>query len=174
MPSPIAHAASGYVLGKLLPSPQSSLPKSNHNFLVFYAVFVAIVADFDFVPQLITGAKFHRGFTHSLPFAFIFSVIVALLIVWARKVNYWSIFKFTFLIYGSHLLLDYFTKGGQGMQLFLPFTDQFFQSSIFLFPQVHHSRGLFDASHWIFITFEIIYSLVIVLGTFWWQKLRRN
>ena len=174
MPSPIAHAASGYVLGKVLPSPQSSLPKSKHNFLVFYAVFLAIAADFDFIPQLVTGIKFHRGITHSIPFTLIFSVIVALLLAWSRKVNYWSIFKFTFLIYGSHLVLDYFTKGGSGLRLLLPFTNQFFQSSFFLFPQVHHSRGLLDPSHLIFITFEIIYSLVIVLGTFWWQKLRRN
>lgn len=174
MPSPIAHAASGYVLGKVLPSPQSSLLKINHNFWIFYGVFLAIAADFDFIPQLVTGIKFHRGITHSIPFTLIFSIIVALLLAWSRKVNYWSIFKFTFLIYGSHLLLDYLTKGGSGIQLFSPFTDQFFQSSFFLFPQVHHSRGLFDPSHWIFITFEMIYSLVIVLGTFWWQKLRRN
>ena len=175
MPSPIAHSVSGYVLAKLLPWEVFSGERLNLGYLeTFYGVFVAIAADFDFIPQLITGVRFHRGFSHSLFFALAFSIIIAWLWSYFRHSNYLKTWLFTFFIYSSHLLLDFFTKGGSGMQLFWPFSDNLYQASVSIFPQVHHSRGLFDPSHWVFISFELVYT-IILLGIIWiWQSFKNK
>lgn len=97
MPSPIAHGVTGYVLS-------NSLPLKKLNFYLFYGVFVAIAPDFDFIPQWITGEKFHRGVTHSLVFALAFSLIAAGLIHYSRKDSYKLIF-FVLLLF---IVLIYF------------------------------------------------------------------
>ncbi|NEN91472.1 MAG: metal-dependent hydrolase, partial [Okeania sp. SIO3H1] len=118
MPSPIAHSVSGYVLAKFLPKKLSKDYASHWwNLGNFYPVFVAIFPDFDFLPQLITGERLHRGITHTLIFAIGFSLIVGWLISYFRKSSLKKILLFTFIIYSSHLLLDLLTAGGSGVQL---------------------------------------------------------
>ena len=174
MPSPIAHSVSGYILAKFLPLEQPRLPGFRKWYLqIFYPVFVAIFADFDFIPQLITGEKYHRGFTHSLFFTLVFSVIVGFTLSYLWKYSYKQIFLFTLIIYGSHLFLDFFTEGGKGMELFWPFIDGFFKSPIAIFPGFHHSRGLWHYSHLIPISFELSYS-VLLFGVFSWWKNSKN
>ncbi len=170
MPSPIAHSVSGYILGQFWPLEQPRVCRLRKwYFQIFYPVFVAIFADFDFIPQLITGEKYHRGFTHSLFFALVFSVIFGLTLSYLGKYSYKQIFLFTLIIYGSHLFLDFLTEGGKGMQLFWPFIDGFFKSPIAIFPGVHHSRGLWHYSHLIPISFELIYSALLFWGVSWWN-----
>ncbi|NEP07943.1 MAG: hypothetical protein F6K34_26095 [Okeania sp. SIO4D6] len=51
MPSPIAHSVSGYVLAKFLPQEKLKYyPSRWWSWETFYPVFVAIFADFDFLP----------------------------------------------------------------------------------------------------------------------------
>ena len=121
----------------------------------------------DFIPQLITGEIYHRGLTHSLTFAIIFSAIVGLILSYLWKFSYKQLFLFTLILYSSHLLLDFFTDGGKGMQLFFPFTDTYFKSPVAIFPGVHHSRGLWDSSHIIPLTFELIYSALLLWVVSW-------
>ncbi len=174
MPSPIAHSVSGYILGKVLPWERSKVSKHQKLHLHIYAVFVAIFADFDFIPQLITGERFHRGLTHTIFFAFIFSVIVGFLISKRWHQPYKQILLFTFTIYISHLFLDFFTAGGKGMQLLLPFTNTFFKSPVSIFPKVSHSSGLWAFSHLITISFELIYSVLLFWGLSCWQQFKTH
>ncbi|MEL7034572.1 MAG: metal-dependent hydrolase [Cyanobacteria bacterium J06592_8] len=172
MPSPIAHAVTGYALSELFPlKSHPQYPEKRYNWHPFLAVFIAIFADFDFIPQLLTGERFHRGLTHSLIFAVGFSLIVGL---WGHKLGKISALKlirWTFFIYSSHLLLDIFTAGGSGVQIFSPFSEIPVQSQFPLFPPVHHSRGLFDLSHFIFISWELAYSgLVLIILRLWKKK----
>lgn len=171
MPSPIAHSVSGYVLAKFLKSGRN---RPSLHLEMFYAVFVAVVADFDFIPQLLTQVDFHRGLTHTLIFALSFSLIVSLFISKSSQYSYQKIFWFTLILYSSHLLLDLFTQGGEGMQILWPFTDIFFQSPVPLFPAVHHSRGLFDPSHFIFVGFELIYACCLIFTWKWWQRNQKS
>lgn len=135
MPSPIAHSVSGYILAKFLPQETSKYYQSRWwNWQNLYPVFVAIFADLDFIPQLITGERFHRGLTHTLIFAVGFSLVVAWLISYLRKSSFKQLFVFTLIIYTSHLLLDLFTAGGSGLQLLWPLTDTYFMSTISIFP----------------------------------------
>ncbi len=174
MPSPIAHAVSGYALAKFLTPKISSRKDKGKRISLFYAVFVAIAADFDFIPQLITGLDFHRGLTHTLAFAAVFSFVISCIISYCQKYKWQQVFIFTFAIYCSHLVLDFFTQGGLGIPLLSPFSDSFFISKISLFPAVHHSRGLFDPSHITFVGFELVYSLLLIWGLWWWQCFRQS
>ncbi|MGB7440490.1 MAG: hypothetical protein WA919_05430, partial [Coleofasciculaceae cyanobacterium] len=61
MPSPLAHSVSGYILAQFLPLKQLKKRGSKRwDVMIFYPVFVAAAADLDFIPQLITGASYHR------------------------------------------------------------------------------------------------------------------
>ncbi len=172
MPSPIAHSVSGYLLAKFLPKEKLKYyPSRWWNWENFYPVFIAIFADFDFLPQLITGERFHRGITHTFLFAIGFSFIVSWLISYCRKSSFKQLFFLTLIVYSSHLVLDYFTATtGDGLQLLRPLTDTYFKSAIPIFPSVHHSRGLFDSSHLIFIIWELCYSILVLSGLRLWKN----
>jgi inner membrane protein len=170
MPSPLAHSVSGYLLAKFLPLKKIKFSSSKKWYwLTFYPVLIAILADFDFIPQLITEEKYHRGLTHSLTFALLVSVMLASLISYLYKYPYQAIFFSTLLLYFSHLLLDFFTYGGQGMELFWPFTESFFKSPLAIFPGINHSKGLWDSSHLKAIAFESGYS-ILIYGLVWVRK----
>jgi inner membrane protein len=91
-------------------------------------IFCSVLADADTISfnlGIEYGAFFgHRGFFHSLFFAFILSTVVAILAF--RKIGIFSkrwclIWLFFFLITASHGVLDMFTDGGLGIALFSPF-----------------------------------------------------
>ncbi len=165
MPSPIAHAVSGYAIIKGL-EPSKVYKRWQ---LALYAVFVAIAADFDFLPQLIAGIDTHRGFTHSVVFAIAFSLIVSKLANGRTSLQYRRLFALTLIIYGSHLVLDFFTQGGSGVPLLWPMSNQPFQSAIPIFPAVHHSHGLFDSIHIVFLSFELTYTVILLWSLSRWQ-----
>ncbi|VXD25029.1 conserved membrane hypothetical protein [Planktothrix serta PCC 8927] len=170
MPSPLFHAATGYFLGKYLP--RNIIPRSyqfhRFDFNILYPVLIATCADFDFIPQILTGTGFHRGISHSLIFTLGFSLIVAGIASKIWKISYQKLLRFTLILYSSHLILDFFAEG-RGIKLFLPFLDQFFKSPILLFPGIHYSKGLFDRSHFIPILYELLLSAVLYNLLTQWQ-----
>ena len=171
MPSPIAHAVSGYAIAKGF----NPLKVSRMWRFALYAVFVAIAADFDFIPQLVAGINTHRGFTHSLSFAILFSLVLSRLVT--RQTNfkrYLPTFILTLAIYSSHLILDFFTQGGSGIPLLWPISDSLFHSAIPLFPAVHHSHGLFNSIHIFFLSFELIYTVVLLWGLSQWTAYKHQ
>ncbi len=175
MPSPIAHAVSGYVIDRFLTTERTQIYSPRKwGITVFYPVLVAIFADFDFIPELITGERYHRGLTHSLTFAIVFSIIVGFILSYRWKSSYKQLFLYTLILYSSHLCLDFLTYGGKGIQLLAPFTDSYFQSPLTIFPGVHHSRGLWDYSHIVPIAFESMYSALLLCGVTWWKSFQKR
>ena len=171
MPSPIAHAVSGYVIARVFNQRNSWLPNRRWWYwLSFYSVFIGIAADFDFIPQIITGEQFHRGITHTLIFAAGFSLCLAWLISRWQKIQFRQLFIITLIIYLSHLVLDWLTAGGNGIQLLAPFSKAYFKSALPLFPSVHHSKNLLNPIHLKFITWESIYCMLILISCGFWQK----
>ncbi|MGL5131415.1 MAG: metal-dependent hydrolase [Planktothrix sp.] len=170
MPTPLFHATTGYFLGKFLP--QKLIPRfypfRRFNLHIFYPVFVATCADFDFIPQTLTGIPLHRGWSHSLVFMVSFSLIVGWVASKIWKTSYQQLFRFTLILYSSHLILDFFAEG-RGIKLFLPFLDQFFKSPLLIFPGIHYSRGLFDLSHFIPVLYELLLSVVLYGFLTQWQ-----
>jgi inner membrane protein len=129
-------------------------------------VFAAIAADFDFVPQFVTGISFHRGISHSFGAAFLCSVILVVLLGKQCRRKFQSVMLLVFISYSLHLLLDLVTSGGRGIPLLWPLTPSLIQLPFALFPQVHHSEGLFYSGHVYFVLFEGAYSLLILWMTY--------
>ena len=170
MPSPIAHAVSGYAIAKGLESPKV------HRLwpLALYAIFVAIAADFDFIPQIMVGIDSHRGFTHSISFSVVFSLVLSRLASRRIALNYIKIFGLTLIIYCSHLVLDFFTQGGSGIPLLWPISNHTFQSAISIFPAVHHSHGLYDSIHLRFLGFELSYTVILLWSLSQWKTFKHQ
>ena len=174
MPSPIAHSVSGYILTRL-PFVRARVFRSRlwpvTPVAAIYGIVVSNIPDLDFVPQLLTGIRFHRGPSHSL----VAALLVSGLLTWViycyrqsqprsnRPLSYKALFALTVGIYGSHILLDLLTSGGSGLPLLWPFSAQVFRLPS-LFPAVHHSRGLWDSSHWVFVGAELIYAACLLAG----------
>ena len=175
MPSPIAHSATAYFLHKITSQNTRSSHLSRNRFAeLAYIIVIGNIADFDFIPHLILEGSFHRGPSHSLCIALLISISCTLIFTWFDKLKFQRLFLLTFGIYISHLVLDFWTAGGSGMQLLWPFTDTFVKSPIAFFPSVRHSEGLFYPGHIFFITFETIYSVVLLLFINRYQKYKRQ
>jgi inner membrane protein len=81
----------------------------------------------------------HRGFTHSLFFAFVASAAATLLTLKQFAVlRWWSLWAFFFLATAAHGFLDAFTDGGRGIAFFAPFdnTRYFFPWQPILVPPI--------------------------------------
>ncbi len=173
MPSPIAHAVTGYCLGQVFPRSRGQLSQRG---AIAVGVITAVAADLDFLPQVLWDATSHRGISHSLGVAVVFSLALAgLLRRWQPK-GFRTATGLGMLAYGSHLLLDLLTKGGRGMPIFWPLSSMLVRSPVVIFPPVHHSKGLFYSGHLTFILFESVYALALLWlthrGLTYWQRRR--
>jgi len=130
MASVFSHAAVALTIGKL--STSRSMPPR----FWWLSILCAILPDADvlsFVFGIDYGSLFgHRGFTHSLSFAVILSVIVVQ--IWFRDVRTWSrmwtlLIAHFFFVTASHGMLDAMTNGGLGVAFFAPF-----ENSRYFFP----------------------------------------
>jgi len=74
----------------------------------------------------------HRGFTHSLFFAVVFSGIFAAILANWMKTSRLVAFTFLFIAMGSHGVLDMLTDGGLGIAVLWPFdhTRYFFPTQV--------------------------------------------
>ncbi len=127
MASVFAHALTAYSLNKI-----SSSPLLNKKFL-FFVVISSIIPDLDILTfhfGIAYGDLWgHRGLTHSLFFAFIWAIILWLLLLRSsdyRQCPFLSKTGFmamliVFLSTSSHGFLDAMTNGGLGVAFFSPF-----------------------------------------------------
>ena len=112
----------------------------------------------------------HRGFSHSLPFALVWSFLVAS-IASQRLPRYsrewWKVLAFFFIVTASHGLLDALTNGGLGVAFFSPF-----DSARYFFPWRPISVSpvgvgrFFSAQGVAILASEIQYAW-LPLATFW-------
>jgi inner membrane protein len=163
MPSPIAHAVTGYCLGQvwLAAFVPASLTRKKQRTLLGMSTFAAVAADADFLPQLLFDTSFHRGISHSLGIGVVCSIVLALLMFrGSRRVFYSAALGFT--AYAVHLCMDLLTTGGRGIPVFWPITAQLIQSPTKIFPQVHHSEGLFYSGHIPVLLFELTFSILLL------------
>jgi len=71
------------------------------------------------------GARLgHRGLSHSLLFALLISLLVALAASGLLAVAWWLLWLCFFVAMASHTLLDAMTDGGLGVALFSPLDDR--------------------------------------------------
>jgi len=122
MASIFGHALAAYTIGKV------SNVSLNPVKLSLLLIFCAVIPDADVI-MFNFGYSYmhplgHRGFSHSILFAFILAFGVRA--IFYTKVNYFSktgiILFFTFLLATlSHSFLDAITNGGRGVGFFIPF-----------------------------------------------------
>lgn len=135
MATPVAHSLMGITLYILFNRSPLKLKEWGW---IFFAAWVASLADFDFLLGLFTDdySMYHRGVSHSIGICFIVS-----LILWAffRKKCGFSSFKFfcfILVLYGSHLVIDFFTRDNwppNGGPFLWPFSNEYYKSPIDLF-----------------------------------------
>lgn len=126
MPTIFSHAVFAVASGKSL------FNKSVGVRLWLLTAVCAIIPDADVIGRSFGvergGVWSHRGFTHSIAFAFIFGVFVAFIARRFLRINislrnlsiYFALATFT------HPLLDMLTNGGSGVALFAPFSSERF------------------------------------------------
>ena len=120
MASIFGHGMVGFTLTKLLDD-------KNTKWLLLLAILSTIIPDAD-----ILAFKFgisythpfgHRGFTHSIVFAILWSLLL-IVIFGKKKKLLW--FLVIFLSTVSHGILDAMTTGGRGVGFFIPFNNERF------------------------------------------------
>lgn len=114
MASVFGHGLVSYTVTKVIDSKSSKL-------LLFLAIGSAIIPDLD-VLAFKFGISYshpfgHRGFTHSILFAIIWSVLLAFSFGKSRKLIFAIVM---FLSTVSHGVLDAMTSGGEGVGFFIP------------------------------------------------------
>lgn len=115
MASIFGHSTVGYTISRMASKPHMKL-------LVILAIVSSILPDID-VLAFHFGITYetpfgHRGFTHSILFAFIWAIIAMLIFGNAYKKLYFFV---TFFSTISHGILDAMTTGGRGVGFFVPF-----------------------------------------------------
>ena len=124
MPTIISHSIIGIIGGEIFVR-----EKMTKRFWVLSAI-CPVLPDADvisFAFGIPYGHFFgHRGFFHSIPFAFLLSLSMVSLFFCNEKFfsrRWWFLVFYFFIITGSHGILDAFTNGGRGIALLSPFDD---------------------------------------------------
>jgi len=122
MASAVTHAIASLALGKTFSRKQMPLQ--------FWVLLVSCstLPDLDVI-GFFFGWRYgdvlgHRGFSHSLLFAFLLSFLVLVLGFkdWGRfSKRWWRLWAFFFLVISTHGFLDSITDGGLGVAFFSPF-----------------------------------------------------
>ena len=129
MASAFGHALSIIGIKKLFPD-----NKFKKKALIL-GIVSAVIPDIDFFSEnfgiIANLDKFgflaHRGFTHSILFALLWSIIILVIFHKSDKTNKVFLGLFYFICTLSHGLLDSMTNGGDGVSFFFPITyDRYF------------------------------------------------
>ncbi len=123
MPTILTHSIVGMVACKTLPK------KVVSRRMYLLSVVLTILPDTDVIGFAL-GIEYgdflgHRGFIHSIPFAFILAAFAVSLFL-CRNIaskKWWLLTGFFFVITASHGILDACTNGGLGIALLSPFDD---------------------------------------------------
>jgi len=113
---------------------------------------IACLPDLDILPGLILRdlSRFHHGVSHSLIAATVFSVMASLLLGWKKVRLVTPLLFLVFLLYTSHIVLDFFTLdtgAPYGVPLFWPWISESYQSPWPLLPNVQHTGAPLLSSH---------------------------
>jgi inner membrane protein len=139
MPLPIAHG----FLGASIVAALHPKPFRRCCFPLFAGVILANAADFDFGFSVFFGLSgWHRGFTHSISFALLFTSILIIWFGWRDRLREALAYG---LAYASHCILDFATtKEGHGVEILFPFTTERFGLRWFGLSEVPSRLPLID------------------------------
>ncbi|MBR9845429.1 MAG: metal-dependent hydrolase [Algicola sp.] len=117
----------------------------------------------------------HRGFTHSIVFALLWSLVLTLIFSKTKRVLFISVLV---LSTASHGVLDAMTSGGKGVGFFIPFTDEryFFSFRAIKVSPIGVEKFFSDWGMQVLLS-ELKYivtpCLIVLLIFFWLKKYRK-
>lgn len=146
--------------------------------LLAYSIGISLLPDVDAIFGILAGdfGRFHNNGTHSLVLGSAIALVIAGAIWIKRRSGFVSWFTLTFLSYGSHVVLDFFTYGGRGVMLLWPFSAQRFESSLKLFYGVRWSEGFLAVEHLWTLATELLF-VVLAISLFqlaWWKRVGKR
>ena len=130
--------------------------------LLILAVIFANIPDLDFIPQLLTGVRYHHGATHGVLVWLGISAGTWVILRALPRIERIVLTSTVSIAYGSHLLLDYLGAGGPGIQLLWPFSITYWKSPYSVFPPVDYSKGLISPDHLRFVAFEMVFAIIVI------------
>ncbi|MBN2400468.1 MAG: metal-dependent hydrolase [Candidatus Aminicenantes bacterium] len=144
MPLPIGHGLAGIAFFQARPG----LFLTKKWLDALFLVFLSNLPDADFLPGLMTGSpnRYHHGIFHSLGAALVVSAVIVL-IFFRKKQQPKILFAVSFLVYSSHLLLDFFTRdfaAPYGLPLFWPFSKSYYIAARPIFSNITRSSRSSD------------------------------
>jgi inner membrane protein len=144
MPLPVGHALAGVALRQVSPG----IFFRNKWRELLFLIFIANLPDIDFLPGLLLGRPnlYHHGLFHSLGAALATAVIGSSLFS-LKKPHFRMRAVVIFLLFYSHLLLDFFTLdfvAPFGLPLFWPFSGRYFIAAEPFFINVSRSPAASD------------------------------
>ena len=148
MPSPLGHALAGVAVAwsaDLVPGrrawrtsvPAASFFERAGGALTWICAGLGILPDGDLVFRV------HRTFSHSLSALVFVTIIAAGVTGWVTRRPVWRVALMCGGAYGTHLLLDWVAIDRYlpyGIELFWPFSHEWFISGVDLFPQTARQR----------------------------------
>jgi inner membrane protein len=148
MPLPIGHALTGIAFFQTRPG----LFFKNKCADMFFFAFLANLPDADFLPGFMLGFPnlYHHGIFHSLGAALAVTAAIGW-IFYQKQRHFWRFAALVFLLFYSHLLLDYFTKdftAPYGLPLFWPFSKNYYIAAHPIFINITrstHSANFFSS-----------------------------
>jgi inner membrane protein len=124
MATVITHALAASALSTLAPDRVSRLKLAISLALVSALPDIDVVGYYYGIPY--GDVMGHRGFTHSLSFAVLISLLCAFIVFRSADIfsrAWWQIFGLLFIASASHGFIDAFTNAGLGIGFFIPFDD---------------------------------------------------
>jgi inner membrane protein len=144
MPLPVGHALAGIAMRQARPA----LFFTNRWHDALFFIFLANLPDADFIPGIIMGrpSLYHHGIFHSLGAALAVAIVGGGLFYLNKKNCRWAAAGI-FLVYNSHLLLDFFARdlvAPFGLPVFWPFSSRYFIAARPIFINVTRSQQNHD------------------------------
>ena len=181
MPSPISHAAMGYLIYR---ASRSRLPEEASRYvgplpqLLVGSVGLSLLPDVDSVVGILAGdlGKFHNNLMNSLVFGLAVAAGVGAVVWLTQRSGFKRWFVVALVSYELHVLMDFFTLG-RGVMLAWPFLADRFEAPVKLFYGLHWSDGLTTPKHLVTLVTElglVGFALLISRLLRWSRLIRRQ
>jgi membrane-bound metal-dependent hydrolase YbcI (DUF457 family) len=172
MPTPVGHTL-GALAAMIAIEPSIISSRCKPIVILGTAFIVGTLADADFLVAHYTTAPYlrHHYFSHSIPFAILFTVLCWIILKIAKFHDPKKGAALLGTAYGSHLFLDYFAHDGSkpyGIPLLWPFSDRHFIAPVDVFFSIHRGEfsDLFSWHNFFAVLIEIAVLAPIVVLMF--------
>jgi membrane-bound metal-dependent hydrolase YbcI (DUF457 family) len=170
VPSPIAHAAAGYLIYRGVSRNSAEFRPT----LLWLCAGLSLLPDIDAAAGLLLGdmGRYHNNMMASPAFALFMSLVVGG-IAWRLNGAFRPYFLLALVCYLTHITMDFFTNG-RGIMLLWPLTEERFTPPFSIFYGVHWSDGLYSSRHiWTAVTelgTILVFVLLVVSYRYFWRR----